>query len=342
MKINKVFEFKLKGKRNISSRKPLIIKDKLYVLFLFEEKSYFRSKLICLYINNFDIIWEYDYSFIMNDIMKSVDNNILICTMDGKLKVLNSDNGELLNTFDLELNRIGGSSNIYDEKIVFGGVQGTRYTNCFNLISQKIEWVYETGGHSYTPLIKNENVYLCSENKIRCFKLNSGKLVWEAFEKNSYIFNPIVMGEMIAVGGHGLVNIYDSNDGELLHQIDPAGIRESIRAIRAENNILYFGDSAGIFYAYEIKKGKDLNLKSNKLWEYESGRSIESYPEIYGENILFINDDKKLICLNKYHGEMNWKFNTKGEAKISGIVIENQNIYLSVSKGYVYKLKIID
>lgn len=341
MKAQILLEFKLKGERNISSRKPLIMGELLFVPFIFDKKGFVASKIICLSKNSFEVVWEYDYPFVINNILKSTNSNLLVCCMDGKLNEHNPDNGELLNTFELEMHRCGQSSVIQNSKIVVGGIQGTKKTNCLDLATQSIKWSFDNGGHSYHPLIKNDRVYQCTENNIRCLELNSGDLIWEATEKNTYIFNPVALNEMVVVGGHGLINIYDSNKGKLLHQIN-TGIRKSIRAIITENNTLYFGDSSGLFYAYEIKEKRNLlgrlKVYSKQLWKFESKGSIESSPIINGESVLFINDDSKLICLDKHFGENKWNFNTKGEAGISGITIEGEDIYLSVGKGYVYKL----
>ncbi|UXX79185.1 PQQ-binding-like beta-propeller repeat protein [Reichenbachiella carrageenanivorans] len=342
MKASKLLEFKLKGERNISSRKPLIIGERIYVPFIFDKKGFVASKMVCLNKNDFEVKWEYDYPFVINNILESTNGNVLICCMDGKLNELKSQNGELVSTLELEMDRCGHSSAISDNRIVIGGVQGTKKMNCLDLDSQSIKWSFDNGGHSYIPLISNEKVYQCTEKLIRCLELNTGKLIWEATEENTYIFNPISFNELIVVGGHGLINIYDSNKGKLLHQIE-TGIRESIRAIISDNNNLYFGDSSGVFYAYEINEKKNLlgkrSIQSKELWRFESNGSIESLPKIVGESILFMNDDNKLICLNMRSGESNWSFNTKGEAGISSIITDEENIFLSVGKGYLYKLK---
>ena len=144
--------------------------------------------------------------------------------------------------------------------------------------------------------------------------------------------------DAIVVGGHGLINFYNSQNGTLLHQIK-TDVAESIRAIICENDIIYFGDSSGNFYAYKIDS---IRNQSEILWKYVTNGSIESDPIINGENVLFINDDNKLICLDKASGNLNCKFNTKGKAGISGVVVENGIIYTSVGKGYAFKLNEIN
>ncbi|WP_340200927.1 PQQ-binding-like beta-propeller repeat protein [Ascidiimonas sp. W6] len=341
MPVIKILEYKLKGERNISSRIPLIIGDRLYVAFNFDKKGFVAGKVMCLDKNNFSIFWEYDYPFIINNLLLKNKNSLLVCCMDGKLIDLNTNNGSVISAYNLEIDRCGQSSSIVENHIVVGGVQRTTLTNCFDLTTKSLKWSYNNGGHSFAPLIKNDRVIQCTENKIRSLDLNSGKLIWEAKEKNAYFFNPISIHEMIVVGGYGFIYIYDFNNGKLLHKIK-TGIEKSIRSIIAENDKLYFGESSGLFYAYEITQKKNLfgrlKLNSKKLWHYKSNGSIESIPAINGNSVLFINDYNKLICLDKKNGSENWKFNTKGEAGISGIAIDGEDIYVSVSKGYIYKL----
>jgi len=341
MKAKKLLEYKLKGERNISSRKPLIIGNKLFVIFIFDKKGFSASNVTCLDKNNFDILWVYSYPFVINNILKSNSDNVFVCCMDGKLLELNQTNGELINSFDLDMDRCGQSSDIVDNKLVFGGVQGTKITACFEINPFQRIWTFENGGHSYIPLISDDKVYQCTEKNIRCLDIKSGKIIWEAFEESTYIFNPTSYKDMVAVGGHGLVNIYNSQNGKQMNQIKTE-VRESIRAIIYENNIIYFGDSSGNFYAYKIYQKKNILGKhktiSEPLWKYDTNGAIESTPVFYSDKIMFINDDNKLTCLDKTSGKLNWDFNTKGEAGISGISVEDEFIFTSIGKGYVYKL----
>jgi outer membrane protein assembly factor BamB len=341
MKVKKIMEYKLKEERNITSRHPLIIDDKLIVPFIFDKKGFVSSRIICLNKSNFEVLWNFDYSFVINNILKSPANNLLVCCMDGKLLEIDINDSNSISSFDLKMDRNGQSSIIEDDKIIISGVQGTKITNCFDFKSSQIKWTFDNGGHSYIPHISKDKVYQCTEHNIRCLDLNSGDLIWEANEETTYIFNPVSFKDMIAVGGHGLVNMYDSNNGKLLHQIKTEN-RESIRNIISKDDCIYFGDSSGVFYAYQIDRKKRF-LESSKtyselLWKFQSNGGIESMPAIYGENVMFINDDNKLICLKIRSGEFNCDFNTKGKAGVSGIIVVNRNIFTSVGKGYVYNL----
>ncbi len=341
MKAKKLLEYKLKGKRNVSSRKPLIIGDKIIVVFIFDHQGFVASSITCFNMHSFEVIWEYSYPFVINNIIKSLTDNVFACCMDGKLLELNRENGELINSIDLEMKRCGQSSAIVNNKLIVGGIQGTATTSCFDLNSGQKIWTFNTGGHSYNPLIAKDNVYQCTEKNIRCLELKSGSLIWEAHEENTYIFNPVMFKDLIVVGGHGLINFYNSKNGKLTHQIH-TNVREAIRAIISEEDNIYFGDSSGIFYAYRISTGKNIlgQIKTNseKLWSYTSNGAVESIPAITEDKIMFINNDNKLICLDKTSGDQKWNFNTKGEAGISGVLVEDEYIYTSVGKGFLYKL----
>lgn len=341
MPVKKILEYKLKGERNISSRKPLALGNRLIVAFNFDKKGFVAGKVICFNKHDFSIFWEYDYPFIINNILLKGENSLLVCCMDGKLIDLNPENGRVLYHYNLEMDRCGQSSSIVENYIVAGGVQRTTLTNCFDLKTKSLKWSYNNGGHSFAPLIKNHRVIQATENNIRSLDLNSGKLIWEAKEKDAYFFEPISIGEMIAVGAYGSLYIYDFNKGKLLHKIK-TGTKQAIRHIIAENDKLYFGESSGLFYAYQIRQKKNLlgrlKLVSTRLWHCKSNGSIESVPAIHGNSVLFMNDDNKLISLDKKTGAENWKFNTKGAAGISGITTDGEDIYISVRKGYVYKL----
>lgn len=340
MPVKKTLEYKLKGERNISSRKPIIIGNRIFVPYIFDKKGFVASKLICLDKDTFDFYWEYDYPFVINNIIASTEYSLLICCMDGQLIELNPTTGNEIFNYNLEMDRCCASSIIEQNHIVVGGVQRTRLTNCFDLSSKSIKWSFNNGGHSYIPLIKNGKVYQCTDRTMRCLELNSGELIWEARVKNSFIFNPIPVQEMIVVGGYGFVNIYDSNNGKLLHKIT-SDIKKDIYSIIAENHTIYFGVNTGLFYAFKITTNKNwlgrIKIISKKLWDFNLNGGHGS-AVMYGNSNMLINDDYKLICLDKYNGAEKWIFNTKEKAGISGILIDGEDIYISVEKGYLYKL----
>ncbi|MCT4615506.1 MAG: PQQ-binding-like beta-propeller repeat protein [Marinifilaceae bacterium] len=335
MKAKKQLEYKLKGVRYISSRKPIIIGDNLYVIFVYEKQASTYSSIKCFNKENFEIKWEYEQEFVINNILQTEGETLFICCMNGSLIELNKENGKKLNQFDLEISRCGHSSQMIENKIVVGGIQGNTQCTCYSLIPFKKLWEFETGGHSYTPLLVNDLVYQCTGNYIRCLNANTGALIWEDYEEESYLFNPICYKNIIIVGGNGVVNFYEASTGNFITQIKTeAG--KSIYQIKEEDGNIYFGDGSGVFYACKLSI-EDEELSINFLWDYESEGSIESISAIKGSHILIVNDDKKLLALDKTTGELIWKANVKAEAKTAGILVNDNQIYASVSSGYLFK-----
>lgn len=342
MKATKIHEYKLKGKRNISTRQPLLVGNRLMVLFIYDEKGRSFSRVICFDATTFDIEWEYDYGFVINNIVLSPQQSLLLACMDGKIEELNLENGQLLHTIDLGLSRSGAVSNVVNNQVVVAGVQGSKETVCVNLENREVVWRFDNGGHSYLPLIVGDKVYQCTERQINCLDASSGAAHWNHSEETTYIFNPALFHELILVGGHGLVNFYHKDSGALLHQIR-TNVIEGIQRIQTDEDKIYFGDTLGKYYCYQIERKEEANgvltVNSKLLWEHETKGEIESVPAFFKSAVLFMNDDNKLISLDKATGALNWKFNTKGKARTSGVLVADEAIYAAVSKGQVYKLK---
>ncbi|MCW7483280.1 outer membrane protein assembly factor BamB family protein [Leptospira kanakyensis] len=341
MKPTKLLEYKFSGKRDITSRKPLVIDDKLIILFNYNIDGFPHNEVICFNIHNFTILWKYEDSFVGNNILKTPNNNVLICYMDGKLIEINHKNGSPVEKFDLGMKRNGQTSNLYKNKIIISGIQGTEETICFDFDKRQVLWRVYNQGHSYIPFIYEDKVYQCAEDKIVCRDLNSGSTIWKSSEKGYYNFHPNNFQSNIVVGGHGIIKFYNPINGKLLLQINTEN-KETIYRIISDENSIYFGDTSGIFYAYKITEAKNFlgtrTLKADLQWKFSSQGAIQSIPEILDEKIIFINDDKKLICLDKKNGNLHWQININGEAGISGLTFFENTIITSVSKGHIFKI----
>lgn len=342
MKSKLHLEFKLKGERNISSRKPLYYEEKIYIAFVFDKKGFIASKVICLNASSFEFVWEIEHDFVINNLLVSNQKSILCCCMDGVILELNPNNGHQINSISTGLERVNAASEIFDNKVVVGGIQGSTETVCIDLCNSNILWRFENGGHSYTPTISQNKVFQTTERTIYCLSLKDGKLLWNAHEALTYLFNPIVWNDFVVVGGHGIINIYQIETGKKLLQIN-INQKEAIYNIVTDNDYIYFGDRGGYFYCYKIDIKQKLfrgeKVVAEQVWKYLSNGSIQSKPALSGNNILIINDGNRLISLNALNGKLNWEFNSKAEAGISGVLVFGNDIYTSVGKGFVYKIK---
>lgn len=337
-------EYKLKGERNISARKPLIYNNCIYVIFIYDKKGFIESRLQCLDLETFALKWEYTHNHVLNNIEISSSDKLLCGCMNGEVKCFNPSSGENIWNFKTEESNIGAISNIYNDKIIFSGIQAkSKSTWCLDVNTGKSLWQIENKGHAYIPLIADNNGFFCIGNSIYSVSLEDGTLNWEQYEPDTYIFNPKKYDDTIVVGGHGKINIYDFNIGELKLSIE-TGIRSSITEICFDsNNNLYFGDGDGNFYCCHLEfiqePSNKRKLVAEQKWSYKAKGAVKGTPALLDKFIYFISDGKELISLDIFNGELNWSFNTKGKADISGVSIVNDEFFIASGNGHVHRLK---
>lgn len=332
MDIKTIKEYKLKGERNNKPRQPLIWNDKLYVIFVYDKKGVTESRIQCLSLDKFDLIWEYQLSHVMNNILVSENNTVIASFMNGSVVSFNLDNGEKVWEFKTDESNIGPISNEYKHKIVFSGIQArATSTWCINTIDGNVLWKQSNKGHSYIPKIHNDFIYNCIANDIFCLSLENGLTVWTQHEPSTYLFNPKILGKFVIAGGHGLINIYDLQLGQIITKIE-TGEQSSIREIINDEENIYFGDEKGYFYSYSLS-----NIDSKLNWKLQTSGKIQTIPAISGQNIFFINDDSKFYAIDKNSGVPIFEKKLKGEGNISGVTLANDKIYFSCGGGSVYE-----
>ena len=102
MDIKTTKEYKLKGERNNKPRQPLIWNDKLYVIFVYDKKGFTESRIQCLSLDKFDLLWEYQLSHVINNILISDNNTLIASFMNGSVVSFNLENGQEVWRFTTE------------------------------------------------------------------------------------------------------------------------------------------------------------------------------------------------------------------------------------------------
>lgn len=339
IQINQTYQ--LKGERNNAPRQPLMVDGKLFLIFVYDKKGFTESRIQCL-TESLDLVWEYKYPHVINNLILTCNNNLLASCMDGQVISFNTENGNQLWVFNNTDSNIGALSNESAGRVVFAGVQGrAASTWCLNTNDGSLAWKQSYKGHSYTPKIHNNLVYNCIGNNIYCLSLIDGSLVWMQAEPETYLFNPKIFKEFVVATGHGLVNFYNFKTGQLtgLLETKVTGLESYIREIIADDGNIYFGDASGCFYCYMCSNlGDVLDVKIK--WKLETGGAISSIPAIQGDEIFLINDDCKFISVDKNTGKPKFEMKIKGKANISGITINNSHLYFSCHGGHVYICKL--
>ena len=252
--------------------------------------------------------------------------------MNGFVVSFNLDNGHEVWKFKTEESNIGPISNEYRHKIVFSGIQArATSTWCIDTTDGNILWKQSNKGHSYIPIIHKDFIYNCIGNDIFCVNLENGSTVWTQNEPSTFLFNPKIFGQYVIASGHGVINIYDLQLGQIINKIE-TGEQSSIREIINDEENIYFGDEKGYFYSYNLS-----NLEPKLNWKLQTSGKIQTIPAISGENILLLNDDSKLYVIDKKSGILILEKKIKGEGNISGVTLANDKIYFSCGGGSVYE-----
>jgi outer membrane protein assembly factor BamB len=340
MKIKNVVEYKLKGERNNRPRRPLIFSNKVFVIFVYDKKGFIESKIQCLNITDFALLWEYTHPHVINNLVLTKKGSLLASCMNGEVLNFETLDGAVLWRFKTSRGNIGPVSNEVDSKVVCSGVQGNQSTWCIDTTNGNEVWSITNNGHSYHPYVYGDKILNCIGNDLNCLDLNSGRTLWKTSEPKTYLFNPKVANNLAMAPGHGLINFYALENGKFLNSIQTGQstkISESgIREIVADENSIYFGDAAGHFYSYSLP-GSGNSYRTSLQWKIKTNGGIESTPAFFHDSILVINNGNQLLRIDKSNGEIKQEIKTKGKAFISGVTVEKEEIFYSCNGGFVAK-----
>jgi hypothetical protein len=161
--------------------------------------------------------------------------------------------------------------------------------------------------------------------------------VWQVSEPRTYLFNPKALNNLAMASGHGLINFYDFATGAFVYTME-TGQREenSIREIVYDEQAVYFGDAKGSFYSYSLP-GAQNDHPAGLRWKIETKGGIESIPAFYQNEVLVINNGKQLLRIDKSNGDVKQDIKIKGEALISGVTVDKDQIFYSCYGGIVVK-----
>ena len=341
MKVRIINEYKLSGERNVRPRRPLIWNGKLYVIFVYDKRGFFESKIQCLALDTFSLLWEYRHDHVINNLLVTGQETLLVSCMDGHVKSFDPNDGTLLWDFETPQGNIGLLSNEVAGKVIFSRIQSkATSTWCLDTSEGNIEWVQPNPGHSYTPVIRNNRVYNCIENYLLCLNLDDGSTVWQQHESRTYLLNPHLWGDLVIASGHGVLNFYDAATGTLYRSVE-TGQESAIYRPISDQHHLYFGDETGSFYCYRLE-GSQTDLRVDLLWSVDTGGVIDSFPVLHKNAVLLINNNKKFVALDKQTGERVLEKSIKGEGQYSGITIYENKLYFSCGGGYVCGWELTD
>ena len=247
------------------------------------------------------------------------------------------------------------ASPVADENTVYiGGEDGIMYA--MSVDNGEVQWQFDTKGIIQAQaLLANEVLFFESANIFYALNKNTGKLIWKFDTKMEplsfkyqdktykYKIDPwddkrsagVIDQGIIYVGsGNGTLYGFKASDGTLVKQFysdDKSPIRSTPFV---DDSKLYFGDWAGVVYAY------DLNA-DNLLWKKKTYRYEKPYPSFGGISAAFVKYNDLLIFGARNHimnvlfietGEKEWTYiDPQGGWIVGDPVISNDTLYIGGS-----------
>ena len=270
------------------------------------------------------ILWENDYNrnYSYNVIF---GNQIFVTTKTGyiysiepiknKEKDVKKVNEEVISTFpNLELKQIETNTEkikwkcdigpaaskpvIIDDHVIVGCLDGN--VHILDVKTGDKEWTYSFSDSAYISNVKNNKVYVGSEETCYALDTNKGKLLWEYKTDGPITSPPSVSDGKVYVGSwDGRLYAIDAETGKTKWTYQTGWGIDTTPAIK--DNKLYFGSTDNNFYA--------LNKEDGKLeWYYTCNAAIHSSPQVYGECVFFGSDDGRLYAIDKETGNAEWAF----------------------------------
>ncbi len=243
---------------------------------------------------------------------------IITASVRGTVYALNLQ-GELLWEFESG-NSIEAPALIHNTTVYIGNLDGTLFA--LDLQSGRELWYYKTGGQ----IMGSPNIHRSGSDLslivgsydyfLHCVDALTGKLRWR-YESDNFIHSTAaISGGMAVFGGcDGFLHMVEITSGRLKSKTDIATYIAS--SASTGNGYAYIGDYDGQFTG--------VSLNDNKVvWRFTNESSQLPFigsPSLYRNYIIAGGRDRHVYCLNRYSGELIWKFNTGSRVDASPVII---------------------
>ena len=325
--------FRLDGERGVMSRTPLLHGGRLFEIFLYDRKDWTESRLMCFDSQTLELQWERVEAQALGNVVVNVDGDLLLLTMTGPVQVICLDPaaGAPTWTWRREDEGAGMLSDDADGRVLVTGVAEERTTWCLDSRTGAELWSFSNGDHPYTPSVHEGRLFLSTKRTLNALDMASGLLLWSSSEPTTYLFTPVVVAGLVVISGHGLINAYDSDDGELRAQLTTGQPRDAVYGVAVAEDTVCFGDSAGFVYCWTVTAGPEAGLAER--WRYASAGAVSGTPAVVNDRLYVANGAKKLLALDMGTGELLAQVGIRAAPREAGVVVdEDGNLYVAAER----------
>jgi len=235
-------------------------------------------------------------------------NNYLIVTdLSGRIYAFEKETGKLVG-YEKFNGAIYSAPIINNLRIYFVVNEKLEHFSTFKMfdfVNNKILAEDKINGSVTNELLKLNDGIIVLTNRGELIKYNYvGYRNFTINLKTSVNCNPAANDELIVFGTlKGEIVILNRKDGTIYFKEKVCGPIES--GFTIENNYIYFGDSNGVLYAFDI-------VNKKIIWQFNTGSKIVVTPVFDNSKIIVGNLGGRIVAVDKKSGDKIWSINTKG------------------------------
>jgi len=218
-----------------------------------------------------------------------------------------------------------------------------------NKNSGAVKWKkkHSSSFNSQIKIFENKALIIDMENRLRCFSLETGELIWSVKTQRSLLRSQkkqslILIDDKIYFSNSiGDVTAVDAFNGKIIWQTPTQSnvlfgntYFLKLSDIVSDKNSIFVSNNNNQFFSIDLLSGA-INWKQNF--------SSELRPAIIGDYLVTISDNGLLIVMNKETGEIvrindllkNIKEKKKKNYKPAGFLVGKFNVYVSTNNGRI-------
>lgn len=341
------WKYGLKGARSVTQRCPVVIGKSVLVTLNHGQGSNFQGTLSAVDVETGEEQWHFDVNHFLNEPSVSSDGNIFITCFDGSVYKLGSDGSLQWKSQHSECNLWSGL--VVDDQFYYAEIAGrSKYTRALNVVDGSMLWEYKNGGHSYSlatdfqDYIVHCSVSGGSDEKsiiLHCINKNTGSVVWTS-KYDQYLFQPLIIGNLIYIGSRSHVALFDLENGELLatHQIEN-GVAVTSRPIETRSGVVFVSEKGRVFCLNIVDRKRGLLRRVAKEFKQSWSQDLLSESKarmvLAGSILLVITESGNLVKINIESGEILSQEKLTGFKEGHGLAVYENDLIVSVSKDCV-------
>ena len=237
---------------------------------------------------------------------------------------------------------------VINDMICFASSDG--YLYAVNKTNGELKWKYNCASSATSsPAYSKGLIYILSEQQnLFAIESTTGKLAWKKnigkdkpydWGFDYYFSSPVINDDtLIIASADGKLLSLDKRNGKEFWQFQSKHFTRATPALA--DGWIYIGDTNGDMYAVDSKTGSQkwvFNTFGSSLNNDTIGfdrKAIISSAVIEGDAIVFGCRDGFLYCVNRFTGELKWKFDHHVSWVISSPAVVNGHVITGTSDGH--------